>query len=161
MSAPEGMVPLEEFAERKKLKPEVVVKMVKDGFFVGRLVDGEWYVEASELSSRAGSTAPSVQGPANRVPTHYGTAKGVSTFLAFVGWLLFAAGIIAALIGFNSFNGPYGMVDITTILMTLPGLGFAFSGLLMVASAQVVKATVENADNTREILVLLQEQRNQ
>lgn len=38
------------------------------------------------------------------------------------------------------------------LLAMLPGIGVAVSGLFLVASGEVMRASVDNADHTREIL---------
>ena len=40
----------------------------------------------------------------------------------------------------------------------LPGVGTLISGLFMIMGAQVTKATVDNADNTRELVALMHKQ---
>jgi len=51
----DGFIPVKEFAENKVLHVDKVVSMIKDGFYIGRLIDGEWYVASHEVSSLAGS----------------------------------------------------------------------------------------------------------
>lgn len=48
MSIPKGMIPVEDFAKKKGLTPDKVVAMIKDGFYKGRLIDEQWYIEGSE-----------------------------------------------------------------------------------------------------------------
>lgn len=47
---PIGMISAEEFAEREGFIKEQVISMVKNGFWVGRLVGDEWFVDKSVLS---------------------------------------------------------------------------------------------------------------
>lgn len=42
-------VPVEEFAEYKGMTSEKVIQMIKDGFYVGRVMDEKWYVSFSEV----------------------------------------------------------------------------------------------------------------
>jgi len=46
----ENMVTVESFARKKGLTPDQVVAMIKDGFYVGRVVNDQWYVDPSELT---------------------------------------------------------------------------------------------------------------
>ena len=46
---PEGMIPVIEFAKLKGMKPEKVIDMIRDAFYVGRKVDEEWFIDKSEL----------------------------------------------------------------------------------------------------------------
>jgi len=80
--------------------------------------------------------------------SHYNTARTISDILSVIGWIMVVVGVLGALIlasQGHSFN----------VLAMLPGLAIAISGLFMVVAAQVTKATVDNADQTREIMNLL------
>lgn len=52
-SAPEGMIPVEEFAKLKGITASKAIDMVRDGFYVGRKVGEDWYVDASEPTNSA------------------------------------------------------------------------------------------------------------
>jgi hypothetical protein len=47
-AAPEGMISVEEFAKLKGVTESKAIDMVKDGFYVGRKVGEDWYVDVSE-----------------------------------------------------------------------------------------------------------------
>jgi len=49
--APAGMIPVEDFAKLKKIAPSKVVEMIRDGFYVGRKIGQDWFVDTSELNS--------------------------------------------------------------------------------------------------------------
>jgi len=51
MNPPEGMIPAEEFAKQKGIAVEKVIKMIKDGFYSGRVIDDQWYANANESNS--------------------------------------------------------------------------------------------------------------
>ena len=149
---PEGMIPVEEFARQRGTGPEKVVQMIKDGAYVGQVVGDRWFVEPGARSkdqhSKKTTTSSSYE-------SQYETGRKVATFISFLGWLFFVAGLLSALAGLASgFQDGYGGVS---IIAMLPGLGIAVSGLFLVASGQVTRATVDNADHTREILALLRE----
>lgn len=82
----------------------------------------------------------------------YGSAKAISFFISFLGWAGFVGGIIAAIIGINKGN-RYDQMPYMVIL--LPGIITAISGLFLVATGQVVRALVDNANHTREILHII------
>ena len=153
MQTPEGMITVEDFAKRKGLAPDKVVKMIKDGFYVGRVVGEQWFVDPAELS---GTNATPKNQKSIFYRSEYETARKVSMFISFLGWVVFAGGVIAAFAGMASglqsrYSGG------VSILAVLPGLGIAVSGLFLVAAGQATRATVDNADHTREILSLLRE----
>lgn len=90
----------------------------------------------------------------NLYESEYKAARAISSFLSFVGWLLFLFGIVVALKGMSvSWQVP----EFSTMTMAIPGIGLSMGGLISVAAAQVTRATVDNADHTREILILLKE----
>jgi hypothetical protein len=85
----------------------------------------------------------------------YGTARSVARVISFVGWIFVGICTIASVVmvnatgGFsNLFNGP-GAIVLAPILIG------AVSGFLLVAAGQVLRATVDNADNTGQILALI------
>jgi len=64
----EGMIPIEEFAKREGIAPDRAVAMIRDGDYVGRLVDGEWFAQieqnpkASSSVSRVTESDPALVG---------------------------------------------------------------------------------------------------
>jgi hypothetical protein len=84
--------------------------------------------------------------------SEYKVARAISSFLSITGWLVVIAGVIVALRGlFVSSQIP----DFTSAELALPGVGIVIGGLVLVATGQFTRATVDNADHTREILKLL------
>ncbi|MDO6681217.1 hypothetical protein Q4551_02860 [Oceanobacter sp. 5_MG-2023] len=51
--APEGMIPVEEFAKLKGITASKAIDMVRGGFYVGRKVGDDWYVDISEPTNSA------------------------------------------------------------------------------------------------------------
>lgn len=49
--APVGMIPVADFAKLKEIAPSKVIEMIRDGFYAGRKVGQEWFVDSSELDS--------------------------------------------------------------------------------------------------------------
>ena len=47
---PEGMISLEEFSKLKGIKPSKTIDMIRGGFYVGRKIGENWFVDASESS---------------------------------------------------------------------------------------------------------------
>ncbi|VVS90686.1 site-2 protease family protein [Desulfoluna spongiiphila] len=77
----------------------------------------------------------------------YKTAQNVSEFMSGIGWIVAALGGIGAFVSF--FSG--------VMLSIIPCLGLSVSGIFLVAAGQITRATVDNANSTREILSLLKE----
>ena len=127
--------------------------MIKDGFYVGRVIDEEWFVEPSELT---GSSKTSASKSSESYQSDYDVARKISKFISFLGWVVFAIGVIAAFAGLVS-GTQSSYVGGGSLLAILPGLGVAISGLFLVTAGQVTRATVDNADHTREILKIVSE----
>ena len=83
----------------------------------------------------------------------YGTAVAISSIISFLGWVAVLIGAIAVIAAFGSFR--YG-----GILALLPALGIIVAGLFLVVSGQITRATVDNANYSREILYLLRSLNN-
>ena len=83
--------------------------------------------------------------PVAAASSPYGTARGVATFLAIWGWLMFVAGFLVAGLVYSDI-GFVGVIG---------GIAISFLGILQVTGAQIIKATVDNADHTGEILALM------
>lgn len=155
-SAKEGLIPVEEFAKRKGMKPEKVIAMIKDGFHVGQISEDQWYVSRAELtgaSSRSGSTAGTASSSnAAAYKSDYETARKVAMVISALGWIIVAVGVVAAIA--LAAQSRYGD---SAFMLALPGLALSISGLFLVAGGQVTRATVDNADHTREILHIISE----
>ncbi|MGH8583064.1 MAG: hypothetical protein ACREWG_09825 [Gammaproteobacteria bacterium] len=85
----------------------------------------------------------------------YGTARKVAGFVSFIGWILVGIGIL----GLGSLVQEAGGIkqlfsDIGAIAGIL-SLLVSVAGLLLVALGQVVRATVDNADNTGQMLAII------
>lgn len=145
--APKGMITVEDFAKRNGLTPVKVIKMIKDGFYIGRVIGGQWYVESTD-PHRTRTTSKNIKGA---YQSEYVTARMVSKFISFLGWVVFTIGIIVVFASMAS-NQQSIFGDASTYLVLLPGLATVVSGLFLVAAGQVTRATVDNADHTREIL---------
>ncbi len=85
------------------------------------------------------------------IESNYKTAKFISKLISAIGWLVFAVSIILILAAMGAANGRYGFSFWQMIAAMAPGFGAMVSGLFLVASGQVVRATVDNADHTYHI----------
>ncbi|MGL6316943.1 hypothetical protein [Vibrio sp. WXL103] len=108
-------------------------------------------VSAKESVTQSASVAdsPSV--------SSYQTAVFVSKMISGFGWLIFAIGGLGMLAGFSAGSSRYGFDLAMAIAGATPGFVGMISGLLLVAAGQVMKATVDNADNTNQILLLMKD----
>ncbi len=52
INIPEGMIHVVEFGKIKGIKPEKVIDMIRDGFYVGRKVGDDWFIDESELQGK-------------------------------------------------------------------------------------------------------------
>ncbi|EGU35942.1 hypothetical protein VII00023_08884 [Vibrio ichthyoenteri ATCC 700023] len=85
----------------------------------------------------------------------YKTGLLVGKIIAVIGWLMMIVGIENMLAGsvrtMDQYIWSYGIM----FSAMLPGFGIFLSGLFSVAASQVIKATVDNADNTHRIYLHL------
>jgi hypothetical protein len=47
---PEGMIPVEEFAKLKGIDSAKIINMIRDGFYVGRKVGEDWFIDSDETT---------------------------------------------------------------------------------------------------------------
>jgi hypothetical protein len=80
--------------------------------------------------------------------TRYGTARVLASFLEVIGWIVIVLGCLGSIMATINF-GLWG---------SLAGIGAVFSGLIIIVFAQVLKATVDTADNTRAMLAEMRRQ---
>lgn len=76
----------------------------------------------------------------------YSTARSVSSLVEFLGWTLVVIGVSTMIYSASQNLGVIGV---------LTGIALSVGGLLQVMVAQIVKATADNADHTREILAIV------
>ena len=94
-----------------------------------------------------------------KLDSNYKTAKNMSQIISFIGWILLIAGIVISIVGLNiginlgvGARGGASSNIILSIINMLPGLVTAISGLFIITAGQLTRATLDNADYTREIL---------
>ena len=90
--------------------------------------------------------------PAGEAPrayrSHYRSARFVARLMSGLGWLLLCVVLSAALIAFKDSGKP---------MTLLAGAGLALGCLLLVALGQLIRATLDSADHSRQIRDLLSE----
>lgn len=89
----------------------------------------------------------------------YRNARQVSYIISFFGWLIVFGGIVGIFVGLDASGSlaRSGMLrgDAAAIAAMLPGVLISITGLVVVAAGQIVRATVDNADNTGEMLSIM------
>lgn len=81
----------------------------------------------------------------------YVTAIAVGRLIALLGWVAFIGGWLALF-------GAFSAAPVLGVFSLGVTGGLIFSGLLMIAAGQIVRATADNANNTRQILEHLRKQ---
>jgi hypothetical protein len=76
----------------------------------------------------------------------YSTSRGIASFIGFIGWLFVGVGALAVIGGLQA--GPFGLMIIGI------AIGVAAAGVLQVAAAQMLRASVDSADYARQALLL-------
>lgn len=101
--------------------------------------------DSSAATGRSISSATTLNQNDYQRRSDYNTARFVSNCISYVGWAFVLIGLIVTLLFFAN-------ADVDQIASAI---GAIVSGLLLVAAGHVSKATLDNADNTREILALM------
>jgi hypothetical protein len=55
--APVGMISVDEFSELKSMTRSKIISMIRDGTYVGRKIENEWFIDSAEINR--GSTSNS------------------------------------------------------------------------------------------------------
>lgn len=100
----------------------------------------------------------------DKVQTKYGIARFVVGCLNFLGWGLLIAGVLILIVGLYysstmEYSDEAGMSALIVILLLA---GCAIFGLLYIASAQFLRASLDSADHIREMwsLMLVNQQKS-
>ena len=79
----EGLLPVEEFAEKKNLDPEKVIEMVRSGFYEGRKIDDEWFIKEHEINENK-NHKHNPNDVLIRIPLGLLLAPGIGLFFAYL-----------------------------------------------------------------------------
>ena len=90
--------------------------------------------------------------------TQYGLARSILPFVSFLGWVLLIIGISVSI--FALFKGMSSGVDKLLLAAILPGIGGVVMGAFTIMISQIALATSDSADQSREILKLLDKKSN-
>ena len=88
---------------------------------------------------------------------NHNSAYMVDLLLTFLGWITAVIGLIFGIYSFISAykSALFSISKSIVFFSSLPGLGVAISGLVLVAIGQLTKSTTENSDYIKEILISL------
>ena len=92
----------------------------------------------------------------------YEAARGLFSFMALVGWIIVAGGVIAAFVGVSvgSEMGRYGYgrgPGPEVLLFMLPGVGIGIVGVITLALSQMGRAGVDTAEYSQQMLQISRE----
>ncbi len=85
----------------------------------------------------------------------YSTARSIAAIVSFFGWILVGIGILGVAFLLKEAGGLKQLASGVGGIGAIVSLLVSVAGLLLVASGQVVRGTVDNADNTGEILAII------
>lgn len=140
-SAPEGMITVEEFSKRKGISEEKAIKMIKDGFYTGRVIDEIWFVSIDEVNSSSSDSSIASSGS---MSDDYKTSIGVSKLVSFIGWLAVLGGIILSFTLMKEGGmALLGLASSITVILV---------GLLLVIGGQASRAVMDNANYSKQML---------
>lgn len=95
--------------------------------------------------------------------TDYQTARLLARIISGIGWVVVAIGVlalIAAVIAAITMRGGDAMGGVTPAsymgtMGLVGGVSLIVSGIVQIAVGQLLRATVDTADNTREMLAIM------
>ena len=92
----------------------------------------------------------------------YEAARGLFSFMSFVGWVIIAGGVLAAIAGIGIGNemgrNGYGRGPGPEVLLfILPGVGIGIVGVITLALAQMGRAGVDTAEYSQQMLQISRE----
>ncbi|HCH1011445.1 TPA: hypothetical protein NKP47_005310 [Vibrio parahaemolyticus] len=121
--------------------------------FIAQRVEIEAESEEQAINIFSQNNAETLQvASAKEVSSNYSTGKKVYSFVEGVGWLLVVLGALFTIAILAQLGSAYSISAVTVISGIIPGLGLALGGLLSIAAAQVMKATIATAENSQKIL---------
>ncbi|MDV6252613.1 hypothetical protein [Vibrio sp. EA2] len=121
--------------------------------FIAQRVEIEAESEEQAIKIFSQSNVENLQvASAKEVSSNYSTGKKVYSFVEGVGWLLVVIGVLFTIAILAQLGSTYNTSSVVVISGIIPGLGLALGGLLSIASAQVMKATIATAENSQKIL---------
>ena len=121
------------------------------------MVEADEYALQPDAEGEGKSVSPLASTPdaeqAHPEPSSdYGTARIIAKVVSFLGWIVVVAGIVGIVYGVRK-GLLYGGRDAVLIAVT-PGMATVMMGIVMVVMGQITRATVNTADDTRQILHL-------
>lgn len=145
-----GLIPVERFAEQKGMEVDKVIRMIKDGFYSGRLIEGQWYVDGSEETELSLSKADG----------NKKYSKSIANVIYVFGWITIAWSIVWLIWGAwnilsHTFNVDWHVMNISMAIM--PAIGLLTTGVVMLAAGQVMRAVFDIANNSTDLLGLLRQ----
>jgi len=119
--APVGMISVDEFSELKSMTRSKIISMIRDGSYVGRKVENEWYIDSAEINRGSASNSDS----AVRMQSN-GTSNEVVVMdirMPFISMVIFMIKFVIAAIP-------------ATIILVL--IGFVFTTVLNVSIGSII-----------------------
>ena len=91
-----------------------------------------------------------------RIASRYRTGRLLARIISFVGWIVVAASIVL-LILFLIGLAQQGVYSDHVMMFGMAGLtvGSILAGIVLVAVGQMLRATLDTADNTRQMLEIM------
>lgn len=94
--APEGMVSVSEFSKIKNIAEDKIIDMIRDGFYVGKVIDEQWFVSLVEDSSHSNNVVSSsnphkYQSDINKALSAISVGSGLSIFISIIHIIAFVA----------------------------------------------------------------------
>jgi len=79
----DGMVSLNEFSKIKKIEPEKIIEMVRDGFYEGQKIGSEWFIKEHEKQQNINKNEEA-KNILFRIPAALVLAPGIGLFFSYI-----------------------------------------------------------------------------
>ncbi len=113
----EGMVTVEEFSEVKGIAVEKIIEMIREGFYEGRIVEGQWYVNAFEPNSLSNTPNSLSNKPNKKDSVRFWIRIPIAIILSFCLGFIFS---FFKTIGISSFEGGSGIAFVYYFMIVTP-----------------------------------------
>lgn len=115
-----------------------------------------WLAFSSSEQKNESSQISEVGGSSNSHNSEYRVAFLLSKLITILGWIVFFIGTVMVVVGFiSSFN--FGLAAL--VVGVVDGFQTSCGGLFIVVSGQMMRTLIDTADNTRKILISINQRK--
>lgn len=140
--------------ELNSAESEANIQTYKSHRFIAQSVEIEAESEEQAIKIFLQKNAAPLQVTSSKeVSSNYSLGRKIYSFVEGAGWLLVIIGVIFTIATLAELISTYSVGStVAVITAIIPCLGLALGGLLSIALAQIMKATIATAENSQKII---------